>query len=134
MARGRSVKIHQACETGIVLIRNATRLPANLSLDCEPFTLGWKVITNLDSYAFSRRIKQRKDWSFVRLGVQRKVRVLGPATAGTLRRGVNRILEGLKGKRFNSLEITVVVFKRFLGITFLGISAKLRQVRDNASA
>lgn len=126
--------MHQAGETGIILIRENIPLPANLSLDCEPFIRGWKVITNLDTYAFSRRIKQRKNWSFVRLDVQRKVRVLGLATHGTLRRGVNRILEEVEGRRFNSLEITVVVFKRFLGITYFGISAKLRHVRDNASA
>ena len=133
MAQLRNTQIHQASETGIILIRENALLPPNLSLDCEPFTPGWKYIRNLDSYAFSRRIKE-KNWSFVRLDVESKVRVLGLATQGTLRRGVNRILEELTGRRFNSLEINVVVFKRFLGCTYLGISAKLRRVQDNRTA
>lgn len=125
--------IHQASQTGIILMRENALLPPSLSLDYEPFAPGWKVITNVDSYAFSRRVKE-KNWSFVRLDVQRKVKVLGLATQGTLRRGVNRILEELRGRRFNSLEINVVVLKRFLGFTYLGISAKLRRVQDNRTA
>ena len=116
----------------MILIRDNALLPLNLSLNCTPFTPGWKVIENLDSYAFSRKIKD-KNWRFVRLDTQRNVRVLGLAAQGTLRRGVDRILDGLKGRRFNSLEITIVVFKRFLGITYLGISANLRHVQDNAA-
>lgn len=132
MAHPGNIQIHQACETGIILIRENALLPLNLSLNCAPFTPGWRVVQDLDSYAFSRKIKE-KNWSFVRLDVQRKVRILGLATQGTLRRGVIRILRELKGRRFNSLEITVVVFKRFLGITYLGISVKLRHVQDNAA-
>lgn len=54
--------------------------------------------------------------------------------SGNTPTGVNRILEELTGRRFNSLEINVVVFKRFLGCTYLGISAKLRRVQDNRTA
>lgn len=131
MAQRRKIQVHPA-ETGMILIRDNALLPLNLSLNCTPFTPGWKVIENLDSHAFSRKIKD-KNWRFVRLDTQRNVRVLGLATQRTLRRGVNRILDGLKGRRFNSLEITVVVFKWFLGITYLGISANLRHVQDNAA-
>ena len=133
MARPRSVQIHPAGETGLILIRDSALLPLNLSLNCTQFTRGWRVIQDLDSYAFGLKMKE-KNWSFVRLGPQRKVRVLGLATQGMLRRGVDRILDDLKGRRFNSLEISIIVFRRFWGITYLGISANLRHVQDNASA
>jgi len=129
----RNVQIHSSSETGIILMRESALLPPNLSLDCQPFTPGWKIITNLDSYAFGRKIKE-KNWSFVRLNVQRKAKVFGLETQETFRRGVDRILEELRGKRFNSLEISVVVSKRFLGITYLGISARLRHVQDDGGA
>jgi hypothetical protein len=133
MAHLKNLQMHQASETGIILMRENILLPPNLSLDCEPFTSGWKVVKNLDSYAFSRRIKE-KHWSFVRLDVQRRVRILGLATQGTLRRGVDRILQQLRGRRFNSLEVTVIVFKRFLGLTYLGISARLRHVQEDGGS
>lgn len=132
MAQTRNVQIHSTAETGLILIRDSALLPLNLQLNCSPFTRGWKVLRDLDSYAFGLKMKE-KNWSFVRLGPQRKVRVLGLATQGTLRRGVDRILDELKGRRFNSLEISIIVFKRFWGITYLGISANLRHVQDNAS-
>ena len=133
MAQPGKVQIHPAGETGLILIRDSALLPLNLSLNCTPFTRGWRVIQDLDSYAFGLKMKE-KNWSFVRLGPQRKVRVLGLATQGTLRRGVDRILDELKGRRFNSLEISITVFKRFWGITYVGISANLRRVQNNAAA
>jgi len=127
------MQIHSASETGLILIRDSALLPLNLSLNCTPFTRGWRAIQDLDSYAFGLKMKE-KNWSFVRLGLQRKVRVVGLAAQGTLQRGVDRILDDLKGRRFNSLEIYIIVFRRFWGITYLGISANLRHVQDNASA
>jgi len=101
MAQPGKVQIHSAGETGLILIRDGALLPLNLSLKCTPFTRGWRVIQDLDSHAFGLKMKE-KNWSFVRVGPQRKVRVLGLATQGTLRRGVDRILDDLKGRRFNS--------------------------------
>jgi hypothetical protein len=46
-------------------------------------------------------------------------RTVGRAYPGALRTGVNRILTELRGRKFNSLEITVVVLKRLLVWLFL---------------
>lgn len=124
--------MRQADGAGIILMRENALLPLNLSVESEPFLPGWRIVKNLDSYAFSRRIKET-NWRFVYLVGQKKARVLGRTGRVTLRRGVDRILGEFRGRRFNSLEITVVVLRRFLGFSYLGISANLRHIQSDGS-
>jgi hypothetical protein len=129
MIKIKNAEMHQASETNIILMRENALLPPNLSFDCEPFIPGWKLVRNMDCYSFSRRIREQ-NWSFLRLQGHEKVRVLGLASQGTIRRGINRILMKLRARRFNSLEISVVVLRRFLGIIHLGVFVKLRHVQQ----
>jgi hypothetical protein len=130
MIKTKNAEMHQASETNIILMRENALLPANLSFHCEPFIPGWKLVKNMDCYSFSRRIREQ-NWSFVRLEGH-KIWVLGLASQGTLRRGITRILMKLRARRFNSLEISVIVSRRFLGIMQLGIFVKLRHVQENS--
>jgi hypothetical protein len=126
-------EVPQSNGAGILLIRENTLLPPNRSVESEDFMPGWRIVTNFDGYALSRKIKGT-NWSFVHLAGEKKTRVLGGARHGTMRRGISRILTELRGRRFNSLEITVVVLKRFLGLTYLSLSANLRHLQDDATA
>jgi len=116
-------------ESGMVLIRDGALLPPDMAIESEPFLPGWRVVKNLDGYSLNRKIKEA-NWNFVHLNGEYKARVVGRAYAGTLRKGVTRILTELRGRRFNSLEITVVVLKRFVGLAFLSISANRRHIQD----
>ena len=115
-------------ESGMVLIRDGALLPPDMAIESEPFLPGWRVVKNLDGYTLNRKIKE-VNWNFVRLTGEYKARVVGRAYAGTLRRGVTRILMELRGRKFNSLEITSVVLRRFVGLAFLSISANRRHIQ-----
>jgi hypothetical protein len=108
-------------ESGMVLIRDGAQLPPDMTIESEPFLLGWRVVKNLDGY-FLNKIKEA-NWNFVRLTGEYKARVVGRAYAGTMRRGVTRILMELRGRKLNSLEITNIVVRRFVGLALLSISA-----------
>jgi hypothetical protein len=41
------------------------------------------------------------------------------------------MLTKLKSEKFNSLEITEVVSKRFLGVPYVTVSARSRHIQDN---
>ncbi len=116
-------------ETGMILIRDNALLPPNLAVECDAFVPGWRVVKHFDGYSFNHRIKQA-NWNFVRLAGEYKARVVGRAYPGTLRKAVTRILAGLRGRKFNSLEVNVVVLKRFVGLAFLSISASRRHIQD----
>jgi len=113
----------------MVLIRDGALLPPDMAIESEPFLPGWRVVKNLDGYSLNRKIKEA-NWNFVHLTGEYKARVVGRAYAGTLRKGVTRILTELRGRRFNSLEITAVVIRRFVGLAFLSISANRRHIQD----
>src|SRR5258708_2071171 len=104
--------MHEMSESNMILIREGALLPPDFVLDSEAFLPGWRSIKN-----------------FVRFTGEHKARVVGRAYAGTLRKGIAQILTGLRGKKFNSLEITVVGLKRFVGLAFVSISANRRHIQ-----
>lgn len=116
-------------ETGMILIRDGAILPPNLAVESEAFLPGWRVVKHFDGYSLNHKIKQA-NWNFVRLAGEYKARVVGRAYSGTLRKAVTRILAELRGRKFNSLEVNVVVLKRFVGLAFLSISANRRHIQD----
>ena len=118
----------QTSETGIILIREGAVLPPDFTYESEAYLPGWRMVKNLDGYTLNKKIKEA-NWNFVRLSGEHKARVVGRAYPGALRNAVSRVLLELRGRKFNSLEISVVVLKRFVGLAFLSISASRRHIQ-----
>jgi hypothetical protein len=116
--------------SGTIFIREKTLLPAGLSIETEAFLPGWRAVRNLDGYDLSRKIEQAK-WSFFYLAGEVRTVVLGREGEEAKRRALKGILGRLKGRRFNCLEITEVVAKRFLGIPFLRVAAHSRHLQES---
>jgi hypothetical protein len=112
-----------------ILIRDNTRLPTGLALDSESFLPGWRAVQNLDGRKLGRKIEEAH-WNFFFLAGAIRTTVLGREGLGTFRRAVNRILAKQKGLSFNSLEITKVVSRRFLGVPYLSMSAHSRHIQE----
>ena len=116
--------------SGTIFIREKTHLPAGLSIESEAFLPGWRAVRNLDGYELSRKIEKAR-WSFFYLAGEVRTTVLGREGEEAKRRAVKRMLGRLKGRRFNCLEITEVVAKRFLGIPFLRVAAHSRHLQES---
>jgi hypothetical protein len=112
-----------------ILIREDTFLPANLPIESEAFMPGWRVVKNLDRSTLTRNI-EGANWNFFYLAGAMRATVLGRDRSGTLRRAVKRVLAKQEGQKFNSLEITKVVSKRFLGIPFTSVTAHFRHIQQ----
>ena len=115
--------------SGTILIRENTLLPAGLAVESEVFLPDWRVVKNLDRSTLARNI-EGANWNFFYLAGEIRATVLGRDRSGTLRRAVRRVLAKQKGQKFNSLEITNVVSKRFLGIPFINITAHSRHIQQ----
>ncbi|HUC55707.1 MAG TPA: hypothetical protein VMR90_16775 [Candidatus Cybelea sp.] len=115
--------------TKTILIREATPLPAGLSIASEFFLPGWRVAKNLDRSTLAQSI-EGAHWSFFYLAGEMRATVLGGDQLGTLRRAVKRVLAKQEGQKFNSLEITKAVSKRFLGIPFMSVTAHSRHIQQ----
>jgi hypothetical protein len=112
-----------------ILIRENTLLPAGLAVESEVFLPGWRVVKNLDGYGLGQKIEETK-WYFFYLAGEIRAIALGREGLGTLRRAVMQILAKRKGQKFNSLEITKVASKRFLGIPFMSVTAHFRHIQQ----
>ena len=115
--------------TMTIFIKEDTPLPANLPIESEVFLPGWRVVMNLDRSTLARNIESA-NWSFFYLAGEIRATVLGRDRSGTLRRAVKCVLAKQDGQKFNSLEITKVVSKRFLGIPFMSVTAHSRHIQQ----
>ena len=115
--------------SGTTLIRESTLLPAGLAVESEVFLPGWRVVKNLDRSSLARNI-EGANWNFFYLAGEIRATVLGRNRPGTLRRAVKCVLAKQEGQRFNSLEITKIASKRFLGIPFMSVTAHSRHIQQ----
>jgi len=116
-------------KTGTTLIRENTLLPAGLTIESEIFLPGWRIVKNLDGSALARNV-EGANWNFFYLAAESRAIAFGRDQSGAFRKAVKRIL-AKQEKQFNSLEITRIVAKRFLGIPFmLSIAAHSRHIQQ----
>ncbi len=115
--------------TETILIREGALLPAGLAVESEMFLPGWRAIKNLDRSTLARNI-EGANWNFFYLAGEIRATVLGRDRSGTLRRAVKCVLAKQEGQTFNSLEITKVVSKRFLGFPFMSVTAHSRHIQQ----
>lgn len=118
--------------SGTILIKQGTLLPLGQTIETEVFLPGWNVVKNLDRNDLVRKI-EKANWIFFFLAGPVEAKVIGRNRPATLRRAVRRALERREGQDFNSLEITRIVSKRFLGIRFLCITAHSRHIQKGMS-
>ena len=112
-----------------IFIKENALLPAGLAIESEVFLPGWRVIKNLDRSTLARNI-EGANWTFFYLAGEIRATVLGRDRPGTLRRVVKCVLAKQRGQKFNSLEVTKVVSKRFLGIPFMSVTAHSRHIQQ----
>ncbi len=117
-------------KTRTVFIREGTPLPTMRSMESEPFLAGWRIVKNLDRQELTHEI-EGANWNFFYLAGEIRTTVFGRGRLGTLRRAVKRIAAKQEGQSFgfNSLEITKIATKWFLGIPLTSVTAHSRHIQ-----
>jgi hypothetical protein len=122
--------MRKAIESGTILIKDGTLLPEALRVDGESFVTGWTQVNELDGHALDRRIRE-SGWTFFYLADEIETTILGFDAHKTVPKGVKRILTTLKQEKFNSVEITRVVSKHFLGVPYTQVYAHPRHIQKS---
>jgi hypothetical protein len=120
-------------KTGTILIAEGTLLPEGLRFESEPCVPGWSFVKNLDAADLGRRI-QEAGWTFFYMAGEINLTVCGFDEQKTVRRAVEHILANLKPEKFNSLQITrvaSVASQRFLGVSYLTVTAHSRHIQES---
>jgi hypothetical protein len=117
-------------QTETILIKEGTILPPGLVIETEAFLPGWRILKSPDRLALTRTI-EAAHWHFFYLAGDLSATALGHDLSGTLRRAAKRILARQKAQEFNSLEITSVITKSFLGIPYTSVIAHSRHIQQD---
>jgi hypothetical protein len=116
-------------KTGTILIAEGAILPASLSLESDPYAYGWRLVKNLDSKSLKQNIS-RAGWNFFYITGVIEQEAFGSDEKKTTRKAIKQVMESLKSKSFNCLEITRVVAKRSLGLPYVSVSAHSCHIQE----
>jgi len=117
-------------KAGAILIEEGALLPESLWLESEQCLSGWRRVKNLDGYGLDRRVREA-GWNFFSLAGEIKASVFGFDLEKTTHRAITQLLANLKSDKLNCLEITHVVWKRFLGLPYVSVSAHSRRIQKS---
>jgi hypothetical protein len=118
---------------GTILVKQGALLPESLRFESEPYSKGWRLIKNLDGYGLDRKVS-KTGWTFFSMAGETKGIGFGFDRQKALRGAVERVVASLKSKKFNCLEITQAIVRRFLGFLYVSVSARSRHIRKNSWA
>lgn len=118
------VQVSHINRTGIILIKEDTPLPSTVSLTTEAFLPGWRIIKNLDRRALIREVVGA-NLKFSYLAGEIRATVFCRRDLRALRRAAKCVLARQEEQsfKFNSLELTKVISKRFLGMPVVRVTA-----------
>jgi hypothetical protein len=116
-------------KVGTVFVQEGAVLPSEVPLETENFSHSWKAVSNLDGFAMGRKIENAK-WRFFYLAGQRSATAMGNEGQPAINKAVVRILGRLPRETYNSLEVTQIVSKRFLGIPYVQVFAHARHIQE----
>ena len=117
-------------KAGAILIEAGALLPESLWLESELCSNGWRRVKNLDGVGLDRRVRDA-GWTFFFLAGESKASVFGFDLEKTTHRATTRLLANLKSDKLNCLEITQVVWKRFLGMPYVSVSGHARHIQKS---
>jgi len=115
---------------GTILIEEQPSIAQLLGLQSEHYSGNWGVVKGFDGFALDRKI-HAAGWNFFFMAGEVKVMFLGALGAKKIQNALKRILVKAKRQNFNSLEVTGIVARSFLGMPYTTVSAHSRHIQQS---
>jgi hypothetical protein len=115
-------------QVGAILMKDWPEMKEQLGLESEPYSGQWTLLKALDVSALDRKIRAA-GWNFFFMATEVKVMFFGSLAAAKVHNALKRILEKVKLQHFNSLEVTAIVTRHFLGVPYVTVSAHARHMQ-----
>jgi hypothetical protein len=120
----------QTIQAGTILMRDWPGMTTLLGLESEPCSAGWSLLKVLDNFALDRKI-HAAGWNFFFMAPEVKAMFFGSLRAAKIQNALKRILKKVKEQHFNGLEITEIVSRRFLGVSYVTVLAHSRHMQKS---
>jgi len=117
-------------KTGAILIREDALLPESLLIESEPYAPARRLVNRLDIDGMSQTIG-KAGWAFLYMAGVIKTSAFVSDEEKTTRKAIKGVVEHMRSKKFNCLEITQVVAKRFVWLPFVTVSARSRHIQES---
>ncbi|MGC1647427.1 MAG: hypothetical protein WA741_16540 [Candidatus Sulfotelmatobacter sp.] len=117
-------------QVGTILMKNWPGTTQLLGLESEPCSGSWSVLKVLDSFALDHKI-HAAGWIFFFIAAEVRVMFLGAVGAAKIESALQGLLRKVRAQHFNSLEITGIVAKHFLGVPYVTVSAHSRHMQES---
>jgi hypothetical protein len=115
---------------GAILIEKWPAMTKLLGIESEPYSGSWSLVNAADGFALDRKI-HAAGWNFFFMAAEFQVMFLGDRGADRIHSAVTRLLRKVRRQDFNSLEVTGIVAKRFLGVPYTMVSAHSRHIQQS---
>jgi len=117
-------------QVGTILMKEWPGMTQLVNLESEPCSGEWSLLKLLDGVALDRKI-HAAGWNFFFIAAEVKVMFFGALGAVKIQNALQRILAKVKQQHFNSLEVTGIAAKRFLGVPYAVVTAHSRHVQQS---
>lgn len=116
---------------GTILMKDWAGMP-KLGLETEPCIGEWNSVRALNGFALDRKI-HAAGWNFFFMAAEIKVMFLGTLGAAKIHNALRRIVAKVKPENFNSLEVTEIAARSFLGVPYVTVAAHSRHVQQSCN-
>ena len=116
-----------AITAGDLLVQEGTNLPGSRALLAEADPNGWAAVKDTRS-TFEKAIHEA-GWTFFFMAGEIKATVFGFDRQKALRAALKRLITDVKSQHCNSIEITQVMGKSFLGVPYVSVLAHPRHLQ-----
>ncbi len=117
-------------QVGAILMKDWPGMKKLLGLESEPYSGEWTLLRALDVCALDRKI-HAAGWNFFFMATEVKVMFFGSVGATKIQNALKRIVKKVQQQHFNSLEVTAIVTRHFLGVPYVTVSAHSRHMQQN---
>jgi hypothetical protein len=117
-------------QVGAILMKDWPGMKKLVGLESEPYSGEWTLLRALDVCALDRKI-HAAGWNFFFMATEVKVMFFGSVGATKIQNALKRMVKKVQEQHFNSLEVTAIVTRHFLGVPYVTVSAHSRHMQQN---
>jgi hypothetical protein len=116
-------------QVGTILVEAGTSLPGAVLLQPSALSGTWKSVVDLDRAGLAAEVS-KAGWTFFYMAGELTARAFGSSEDHRVRTAIGRVIEGVQAQKCNTVEITHLAHKSFLGIPYVSITAHARHLQD----
>ena len=124
--------MQQKVTVGTILVKEWLGMPQLPGLETEPCVGEWSFVKMIDAFALERQV-HAAGWNFFFMATEVKTMFFGFLGEQKIQSALKRILAKVKLQQFNSLEVTEITARRFLGVPYVIVSAHSRHMQQSCN-